>query len=53
MVTIFECLKCGHESKLEALPARCPKCGTGNGVLRESPAASAPSPAPTEQIPAK
>jgi Zn finger protein HypA/HybF involved in hydrogenase expression len=35
--TIFECLACAHESILEKLPPRCPECGSGNGVLRETP----------------
>jgi hypothetical protein len=36
MVTTFECLSCGQESMLEKLPARCPHCGHGNGLLREA-----------------
>ena len=37
MVTTFECLGCGLESILEKLPAKCPNCGHGNGLLREMP----------------
>lgn len=40
MVTMFECLGCGHVSTLEKLPAKCPECGNGNGVLQEVPEAS-------------
>jgi Zn finger protein HypA/HybF involved in hydrogenase expression len=36
MATSFECLGCGKESILEKLPARCPHCGHGNGLLREA-----------------
>jgi hypothetical protein len=35
MGTQFECLGCGHVSPLERLPAKCPKCGNGNGILQE------------------
>jgi Zn finger protein HypA/HybF involved in hydrogenase expression len=35
MITRFECLGCGHVSILEKLPAKCPNCGHGNGVLYE------------------
>ena len=35
MVTRFECLGCGHVSVLQTLPAKCPNCGHGNGVLYE------------------
>ena len=44
MVTMFECLGCGHESILQKLPAKCPECGNGNGLLRESAESAAPPP---------
>jgi Zn finger protein HypA/HybF involved in hydrogenase expression len=44
MATIFECLKCGQETILKALPAKCPKCGYGTGVLREVAEGLAASP---------
>jgi hypothetical protein len=49
MVTMFECLGCGRESELEKLPARCPHCGNGNGLLRESAEPAAPP--PPRQVP--
>jgi hypothetical protein len=50
MVTMFECLGCGRESRLEKLPAKCPHCGHGNGLLRES-AESVGAPPPPRQVP--
>jgi hypothetical protein len=44
MVTTFECLGCGLESILEKLPAKCPNCGHGNGLLRELPEPMAAAP---------
>jgi len=32
----FECLKCGLVSTLTALPARCPQCGHGSGIIHNS-----------------
>lgn len=49
MVTMFECLGCGRESILEKLPAKCPECGHGNGLLRES--AESVAPPPPRQVP--
>jgi len=51
LVTTFECLGCGLESILEKLPAKCPNCGHGNGLLRnigEPVPAAPPKPSPRE-----
>lgn len=37
MAKQFDCLECGQTSLLEALPAKCSKCGHGNGVIWEQP----------------
>jgi hypothetical protein len=42
MQQVFECLRCGEETLIAELPARCAKCGYGTGVVR-----------PTEQPPAR
>jgi hypothetical protein len=42
MVTIFECLGCGEDSILEKLPAKCPHCGHGNGLLRDTTETATP-----------
>jgi hypothetical protein len=42
MDQIFECLRCGEETLISELPARCAKCGSGTGVVR-----------PAEQPPAR
>ena len=34
MEQVFECLRCGEESPVTELPARCAKCGYGTGVVR-------------------
>src|SRR5688572_31510892 len=34
MRQIFECMRCGEETVITELPARCPRCGSGTGVLR-------------------
>jgi Zn finger protein HypA/HybF involved in hydrogenase expression len=52
MATVFECLGCGEESNLMALPAKCPNCGSGNGVLREAPQPASTPPAPEASPPA-
>jgi hypothetical protein len=44
MATTFECLSCGRESALQQLPAKCPHCSHGNGLLRELPDPVPPSP---------
>jgi hypothetical protein len=46
MVTTFECLGCGLESILEKLPARCPHCGHGNGLLRDTTEETSTRPTP-------
>jgi Zn finger protein HypA/HybF involved in hydrogenase expression len=53
ITTKFECLTCGDESLLEKLPAKCPKCGGGNGLLREIPESAGASlrKAPSEERP--
>jgi hypothetical protein len=53
MVTTFECLGCGRESILEKLPAKCPTCGHGNGLLRDNaePVPAAPPEPPRENPP--
>ena len=53
MATQFECLACGHESKLEQLPARCSKCGHGNGLLRETDEPEAVPPASSDAVPSR
>lgn len=42
MDQVFECLRCGEETLVVELPARCAKCGYGTGVVR-----------PAEQPPAR
>lgn len=39
---VFECLRCGEETLIIELPARCAKCGSGTGIVR-----------PAEQPPAR
>jgi hypothetical protein len=31
--TYFECLTCGRESEIAAMPARCADCGSGSGII--------------------
>jgi hypothetical protein len=42
MQQVFECLRCGEETLVTDLPARCSKCGYGTGVVR-----------PAEPLPAR
>lgn len=42
MEQVFECLRCGEETLITELPARCAKCGSGTGIVR-----------PAEQPPAR
>jgi len=39
MPEYFECMRCGHTSSVTAKPPKCPKCGSGAGVIvtRASP----------------
>ena len=34
MEQLFECLRCGEETRITELPARCAHCGYGNGIVR-------------------
>jgi hypothetical protein len=34
MEQVFECLKCGEATPITELPARCSRCGYGNGIVR-------------------
>jgi len=34
MEQLFECLRCGEETFITELPARCASCGYGNGIVR-------------------
>jgi hypothetical protein len=33
MSEYFECMRCGHTSLVSAKPPKCPKCGSGAGVI--------------------
>jgi len=39
MPDYFDCMRCGHVSTVTTQPPKCPKCGSGAGVIvtRESP----------------
>jgi transcription elongation factor Elf1 len=33
MPEYFDCMRCGHMSVVSTKPPRCPKCGSGAGVV--------------------
>lgn len=33
MPEYFDCMRCGHMSLVSAQPPKCPKCGSGAGVV--------------------
>jgi hypothetical protein len=33
MPDYFDCMRCGHVSLVSAEPPKCPKCGSGAGVI--------------------
>jgi hypothetical protein len=33
MPEYFDCMRCGHMSVIAAKPPKCPKCGSGAGVI--------------------
>jgi hypothetical protein len=35
----FECLRCGKESRIQAVPPRCEFCNSGTGIVRTQDAA--------------
>jgi hypothetical protein len=44
MPEYFDCMRCGHMSLVSTQPPKCPKCGSGSGVIVTRPE-SAPGPA--------
>jgi hypothetical protein len=33
MPEYFDCMRCGHMSTVSSQPPKCPKCGSGAGVI--------------------
>jgi hypothetical protein len=33
MPEYFDCMRCGHMSTVSSTPPKCPKCGSGAGVI--------------------
>lgn len=33
MPEYFDCMRCGHMSAVSSKPPKCPKCGSGAGVI--------------------